>query len=519
MQFDEATLLFRATEGAKNAQAESRVLAEKAAKRRISAKLRGTALNACASEITVELDHWNNGLKSYVINNQKVEIIASLGAGVAGSTFLARDGTGKMFVVKAATVIFDKKTVSGGKLFKPALFWNRKILARAIRESGNICKNGLESQVLIDAEQGHVFVTMPFYPGVSVKARLAAIQQEIKDKINSNNKLEAMRLFREMFEILLQVLTILQKFHQKTGLVHGDAWLDNFMINDAGIINMIDYGSCCQQGINSDMYFAQELPLSGGDYHTAPEMPCKATQETLSAEYIMNKICSKIRSEGSKLEKLLKAERPLQDADKHASANTVRVARPEIDMNTEIVELNTTLAQLEKAKNTIMVKARAAEEANAKKGIQTTADEVCIFRDWREYSGTISEKTDLHAVMASYLFEAIMPLVSEDTTWPTDANEVGSGEFATLIFDTMRWCTLNACNSDWFFAKMQMSENVNFIDKIKAERDRIMLEKGFTTSEQARANVAEAIAMIEGLINRITAKESDLSKIQLQVAA
>lgn len=133
----------------------------------------------------------------------------------------------------------------------------------------------------------------------------------------------------------------------------------------------------------------------------------------------------------------------------------------------------------------------------------------------REYTGTIGPKTDLHALIASFLFEGLLQFVNEGVVWPTKDNAQNLNLVQNLILDFIRWGTMSASNSDWFLKAMESDDTRSFLSEQRAARDEYMRQHGFTVSEQARVSVPEAIAKVREFMQRIQETEDRMSSVSV----
>lgn len=299
-------------------------------------------------------------------NEKKLAIKQEVGRGNNGVVHLATlEELDKNLVVKSITV-YNKEIYKRSKKF----VLDSELIKRIINEHKNMADADVDSDLIYDPASMTLYVTMPKYPGITAKKLISGengLVAQLQSKIERGEDRAALVIFRNMLLVFSGALEAINDFHNKTArkgraLVHGDAWLDNFMVtkraDNTFEVNLIDYGACCESGITGEEYKDRKLQIGVGDFHTAPEIP----------------------SHGN----------------------------------------------------------RVLQELYAK----------------------INAKSDLHAVAASFIFEAMLEVfgtdrvkIREDVAINEHLNDVADG-LNVVAKKFMLWAMTNACNSDWFFNMM-----------------------------------------------------------------
>lgn len=326
---------------------------------------------------------------------KKLLINKRIGEGNNGTVYLATVAeTEESLVVKSISV-YNKTEYKKNKRF----VLDSELISRIIREHQNMNTYNLDSDLIYDPASMTLYVTMPQYQGVTAKKMISGgstgLVAQIKHKIEKGDERAALALLRDMFQVLKGALQAVNDFHNKTTLIHGDAWLDNFMVSKCADgsfeVNLIDFGACCQSGITGEEYLAQKLQVGIGDFHTAPEIPSQSNKKS------------------------------------------------------------------------------------------------------QELKAQISAESDLHAIAASFVFEAMLELFDCDRVKSHDGR---SENIDVIGKDFMLWAMTNACNSDWF---LNMGEPM--MQQAKELRGAITVDG----SVAKRVSVRVAIAKVQGFIARIDA--------------
>lgn len=418
-------------------------------------------------------------------------ITKTFGSGNNGTAYGAVDEKGNAVVLKAINMNCAS---------------SRELTARALRESDSMNENSVESHVLFDRVNEQLFVTMPFYEGKSVKEELSELSDKILEAQEQGHSHEALLLTRNMFEILFSLLKEIHQFHVNTGLVHGDAWVDNFRVikkpDGKYEVKMLDYGGCCESGITSDGYFARHLQVGVGHYHTSPEIPNKA-----NSVFIVNEKFAELQNElTAKKQQMLYAKNASEKRAARTELKKVEADISKVEAFFRFKEIEKQL-QRSKFKNTenAVEKRFLEEELQDKKSQMAGIEHIMpnVFKSYREYSAEINAKSDLHAIMASSISEGMLSLLPE--IWPVSTNNDNPETVTSIIADFMRWAMQYGCNSDWFFNHIlhNAPQAKNFIDEVVARRDQSIAANGWTVSNQARVDIVSALDIVEGFISRI----------------
>jgi len=420
-----------------------------------------------------------------------LQITQIFGSGNNGTAYGAIDENGNVLVLKAINM-------SRASL--------RELTARALRESESMNNNDVESQVFFDKTSEQLFVSMPFYKGKSVKEELSVLSDKILEAQEKGHSREALHLMRNMFEILSAMLKAVDQLHANTGLVHADAWVDNFRViqNVDGKyeVKVLDYGGCCESGITSDGYFSQHLQYGDGDYHTSPEIPNKTNRL-----FVVNEKFSELQNE--LLDKKQQVLHAKNGTEKRAAKAELKKVESEISKVEAFFRFQKIEKQLQRSKfkhpKNAAEKRILEEELQDKKDAMAGIEHIMpsIFKSYREYAAEINAKSDLHAIMASSVFEGMINLFSG--VWPVESISDENPEIVqNVIADFMRWAMQYGCNSDWFFSRILLSipQAKCFIDEVVAKRDQEMAENGWTVSNQARVDIVSAIDVVERFIAR-----------------
>lgn len=127
---------------------------------------------------------------------------------------------------------------------------------------------------------GLIFLTQPFVPGKQASAVLEKIFAKAQLAADENNHLQALVQLNNAFKVLHGMLTELNKFHNKTGLVHGDAWAKNVLIEEVTgehdvndyKIRLIDFDGSFKDGMTQEEYLASFNKGPGSNIYAA-EVP------------------------------------------------------------------------------------------------------------------------------------------------------------------------------------------------------------------------------------------------------
>jgi hypothetical protein len=272
-----------------------------------------------------------------------------------------------------------------------------RILETIRRENNNLHIYGLKGELFTAKlnEKSIITLIMPQFPGIPAKRVLSFLATEITESLEKADFRKAFDALRTQFIILDGILKRIEDYHT-TGFVHGDAWMDNFIINkkETGDYDtyLIDFGACCQQNISANEYLFR-MQKGVGDTHTAPEIPNKAN-------------------------------------------------------------------------------------------IKAT-----------EFDSLITTKSDLHAIAASFIFDALLDFA--------DGSKITGKEdpFQAVVKEFLSWAMTYACNSNWFCK----TAGITLARAAMVRRNAYMHSNGIELTAAARVSVPEAIAKIESMIQIIDA--------------
>jgi len=166
--------------------------------------------------------HSTKTLEAGTIFSGKYKIIEKLGKGGMGTVYKAED-----------TKL--KRTVAL-KFLAPALTGDSEARERFIHEAQaasaldhpNICT----VHEVDETEDGEMYISMAFYKGESLKARIKRAPLELE----------------EMIDVAIQVAEGLAKAHEQ-GIIHRDVKSANIMITEEGLVKIVDFGLAKLSGL------------------------------------------------------------------------------------------------------------------------------------------------------------------------------------------------------------------------------------------------------------------------------
>jgi hypothetical protein len=401
-----------------------------------------------------------DGKKAIILDGEVWIVTYAPKPGNNGLVYFIRNAYGEERVVKVPPKLTSANHASRN---------DTVIIDRSLREASNMKLAGVAGGTFYDSVNHQIYLSMPKYPGKPATKVLEELVANMQENLESDppNTAKALACLKDTFTILHKILAATETLHNKTHMIHGDAWMDNFMVAKIADgkyeVNMIDYGGCCSIGITPEEYFLNDMQIGQGDFHTPPEIPSKVnTLQLLDCE--LREINRELLGINLKKNPELKDRR-------------TGLIKRKRELESELNSLNTD----------------GGSCSNTKKyAIQST----------REFEAVIGPKSDLHAIVASFLSQLGDILAAQE--WSQDkVKDTELADFYNIVFDFTAWSLQKAANSDWFYSQFETQQNHQFVNSCRFMRDIDMLQQGCRTTAECRAEISEAQTVVQCMLQRI----------------